>query len=269
MVTKNPNAPIGVFDSGIGGLTVLKSCIEAMPNERFIYLGDTARTPYGSKSHDTIRRYGFECANFLADQDIKFLVVACNTVCSHAFDELVSAFDCPVIGTIDPAIETALKATKNHHIGIIGTKATIAGGVYQKGLEKADPTGRVYAKACPLFVPLVEEGMVDGEIVDKVVELYLAEFKEHQVDSLILGCTHYPLLADAIQKFLGPEVTLVACSDAIADTVQAQLANDQQQNQAESHDAKYFVTDAVDRFDRLGTDLLGLKNVHSIQIDLS
>lgn len=269
MVTKNPNAAIGVFDSGLGGLTVLKSCIEAMPNERFIYLGDTARTPYGSKSHDTIRRYGFECANFLADQDIKFLVVACNTVCSHALDELVAAIECPVIGTIDPAIETALKATKNHHIGVIGTQATITGGVYQRGLEKDDPNGQIYAKACPLFVPFVEEGMIEGEIVDKLVELYLAEFKEGEVDTLILGCTHYPLLSTAIQKFLGSEVTLVACSDAIANAVKAQLSSSEQQNQTEAHDAKYFVTDAVDRFDRLGTHLLGLKNVHSIQIDLS
>ena len=268
MVTNNPNAPIGVFDSGLGGLTVLKSCLEAMPNERFVYLGDTARTPYGSKAHDTIRRYGLDCAHYLAGHDVKMIIVACNTVSAHALSDIESEFDCPVIGTVEPAISTALRMTKNHRYGVIGTEATIAGGVYERGLLAADPTAVVLSKACPLFVPLVEQGMVSGEIVSKVVELYMSELRAADVDSIILGCTHYPLLAGTLQDFLGDGVSLVACSDAVAAAAVGCLQLGSLAHSAGEQTVEYFVTDAADKFDKLGSTLLGIRGIHASHVDL-
>lgn len=268
MVTNNPDAPIGVFDSGLGGLTVLKSCLSAMPNERFVYLGDTARTPYGSKAHDTIRRYGLDCAHFLAGHKIKMLIVACNTVSAHALADIENEFDCPVIGTVDPAISTALRVTKNHRYGVIGTEATIAGGVYKQGLLAADPSATVFSKACPLFVPLVEQGMVSGPIVDQVVELYMAEVKDSGVDTIILGCTHYPLLVEALKAYLGPDVALVACSDAVAAAAVHELRLGQLVHPEGSQKVEYFVTDAADKFDKLGSTLLGLSGISATHVDL-
>jgi glutamate racemase len=268
MVTNNPDAPIGVFDSGLGGLTVLKSCLETLPNERFVYLGDTARTPYGSKAHDTIRRYGLDCADFLASHEVKMIIVACNTVSAHALADIEAEFNCPVIGTVDPAISTALRVTKNHRYGVIGTEATISGGVYQRGLMAADPSAEVFAKACPLFVPLVEQGMVSGEIVEKVVELYMAELKDAKVDSIILGCTHYPLLVDALQRYLGADVSLVACSDAVAAAAVESLHSNSNGCVKGVQHVRYFVTDAADKFDRLGTTLLGIRGIHATHVDL-
>ncbi len=268
MVTNNPAAPIGVFDSGLGGLTVLKSCLEVMPNERFVYLGDTARTPYGSKAHDTIRRYGLDCAHFLAGHDVKMIIVACNTVSAHALSDIENEFDCPVIGTVDPAISTALRVTKNHRYGVIGTEATIAGGLYEKGLLKADPSAVIISKACPLFVPLVEQGMVSGSIVDQVVELYMSDLKAAGVDSIILGCTHYPLLVDALQRYLGDSVSLVACSDAVAAAAVESLSLGSLSKADGLQSVEYFVTDAADKFDKLGSTLLGIKGIHATHVDL-
>ena len=268
MVSNNFNAPIGVFDSGLGGLTVLKSCLEAMPNERFVYLGDTARTPYGSKAHDTIRRYGLECAHFLAGHEIKMLIVACNTVSAHALSDIEQGFDCPVIGTVDPAISTAVKATRNHRYGVIGTEATIAGGVYQRGLMAADSSAHVFSKACPLFVPLVEQGMVSGEIVSKVVELYVEELKDAGVDSIILGCTHYPLLVGALRAYLGSDISLVACSDAVAAAAVERLQVGHLRHSGGIQSVEYFVTDAADKFDKLGSTLLGIRGIHATHVDL-
>lgn len=266
MISKDPNAPIGVFDSGLGGLTVLKSCIEAMPNEKFIYLGDTARTPYGSKAHETICRYALDCTEFLAGHDVKFIVIACNTVSAHALPEIHARYDCPIVSTVEPAVDAALKATRTHRIGVIGTKATIGSGVYQQAILAASPEATVIAKACPFFVPLVEEGMVEGEIVDKVVELYLEEFKG--VDSLILGCTHYPLLSEAIQAYLGPEVALVTCSDSMAEVVKQRLVSDELVAHSDEPSVAYFATDAAERFNQLATCLVGLRDVESTHIDL-
>lgn len=268
MISKDPNAPIGVFDSGLGGLTVLKSCLEAMPHERFVYLGDTARTPYGSKAHETICRYAMDCTEFLACHNVKFIVIACNTVSAHALPEIHARYECPIVSTVEPAVQEAIRVTRNHRIGVIGTDATIGSQVYQKALKEADPGVEVVAKACPLFVPLVEQGMVTGEIVDKVVELYLAELKDAGIDSLILGCTHYPLLSNAIQTYLGLGVTLVTCSDSMAAVVRDRLAEDSLASTKESPSVAYFATDAADRFDTLATSLVGLKDVRSQHIDL-
>lgn len=192
---------VGVFDSGVGGLTVLRAIREHFPNLDLLYLGDTARVPYGSKSKETVVRYSIECANFLLGFGIDLLVVACNTASSYALDFLKEELTIPVFGVIDPGVKAALEVSKRKVIGVIGTKGTINSGVYRRKLEEAG--AKVYEKACPLFVPLVEEGIKDGTIAESVVEFYLKELKEKGIDTLIMGCTHYPLLKEVIKKYMG------------------------------------------------------------------
>lgn len=258
------NLPIGMFDSGIGGLTVLKSCLEVLPHEDFLYLGDTARTPYGPKGEETIRRYGKECAQFLVERGVKVLVVACNTVSSYALQDIEEMAGCPVIGTVDPAVRSALAATKNGKIGVIGTAATISGRAYEQALQEADPSLQVQSKACPLFVPVVEEGLRSGEIVDGVVAHYLNEFVDSGIDTLILGCTHYPLIQDAIQQRLGDQVKLVACSEAIASDIMSIV----ERKAGDVGSLDCFVTDATDRFDALSSAFLSREGIHATRIVL-
>ncbi|MGC8852808.1 MAG: glutamate racemase [Hydrogenobacter sp.] len=214
---------LGIFDSGVGGLTVLKAIRSAFPKVDLIYLGDTARVPYGGKSKETIIRYSIECAHFLARFDIDILVVACNTASSYALDILKEELGIPVFGVIKPGVRKALEVSKNKVIGVIGTRSTIESGVYQKSLKEAGSV--VYAKACPLFVPIVEEGLIEGEIVDKVIDFYLREFKSTDIDTLILGCTHYPLLSPAIKRYMG-EVHIVDSASAIAEEIASYVKNE-------------------------------------------
>ncbi|HLO97376.1 MAG TPA: glutamate racemase [Fimbriimonas sp.] len=260
----NRDLPVGMFDSGIGGLTVLKSCLEVLPSENFLYLGDTARTPYGPKGSDTIRRYGRECAEFLVQKGIKALVVACNTVSSYALQEIEQMAGCPVIGTVDPAVRSAIEATRLGKIGVIGTAATISGGAYERALHAADSSLEVRSKACPLFVPVVEEGLREGAIVDGVVAHYLDEFAESGIDTLILGCTHYPLIQEAIQKYLGDQVTLVACSEAIASDLKSIV----EPSKKGTGELDCFVTDATERFDSLSSAFLTREGIHATKISL-
>lgn len=269
MYSSNLEKSIGVFDSGIGGLTVLKELKLAMPNEKFVYLGDTARTPYGSKGYETIVRYSKECAAFLLKENIKLLVVACNTASSLALASLVKDVPCPVVGTIEHAVSTALKVTKNKKVGVIGTEATIASGVYQNYLQSNDSQVEVKASACPLFVPLVEQGMFSGKIVDSIVEYYLDSFRNENIDTLILGCTHYPLLKDAIERFFNFNISVVECSKAIAMDVKARLEEMRSLNnesELQKIDALY-VTDGVSRFNQLATFFLGGERVNAIKVD--
>jgi glutamate racemase len=262
--------PIGLFDSGLGGLTVLSELKRRLPAEKFIYLGDTARTPYGSKGHDTIVRYSRECARFLLDRKIKALVVACNTSSAHALSELESHCPCPVIGTIEPAVRYALHASKGRRIGVIGTEATIASEVYQRRIAELAPEARIAAAPCPLFVPLVEQGMVDGEIVDKVIELYLAPLRAERIDTLILGCTHYPLLLARIAAFMGKEVAIVECSRAIADEMYRLLEDGGAfAPKGGAAKAEFFVTDALSRFNNLTRLCLGDASVQAERVELS
>jgi glutamate racemase len=263
--------PIGIFDSGLGGLTVLKELKLTLPHESFIYLGDTARTPYGSKGYETIVRYSKECANFLINKEIKLLVVACNTASSLALDVLRSQVACPVIGTINEAVNQAVEISKRKKIGVIGTDATIASSVYQERIKSLSLDVEVFAKSCPLFVPLVEQGMFDGEIVDKIVELYLKDFKDKEIDVLILGCTHYPLLKDAIGKYLGLSVNIVECSRAIANEVGGLLsAGSKKANVPKQKTAGdiYYITDGVSRFNQLAQVFLGYDSVSAAKIEL-
>src|SRR3989338_5027712 len=186
--------PIGIFDSGIGGLTVLKALREELPAESTVYFGDTAHLPYGTKSKETITKFSIDNVNFLQGFDVKIVIVACNTASSLSLDALKEKFALPIIGVIEPGARHALKKTRNGRIGIIGTKATIGSGSYEACLKRLDPSVKVYSQSCPLFVPFVEEGWLDGEVVTKVAHIYLYGLKAFGIDTLILGCTHYPLL---------------------------------------------------------------------------
>ncbi len=203
------NAPIGVFDSGIGGLTVVSELISNLPNENIVYFGDTARVPYGSKSKETVVRYSKQIAAFLKSKKVKAIVVACNTASALALEELEDNSDIPVIGVVKPGTKAALKATKNKKIGIIGTESTIKSNLYSKLIGNKDPGIKVYGKACPLFVPLVEEGWTNDSVTFEVAGRYLKELREKDIDTLIMGCTHYPLLSGLLKKCLGDGITLV------------------------------------------------------------
>jgi len=211
--------PIGVFDSGIGGLTVVRALRELLPNEQIHYLGDTARVPYGGKSAATIERYSLEITEMLLAENCKTIVVACNTASALALTQLESATPIPVTGVIRPGAQAAVAATRNGHVGVIGTRATIKSGAYESALRAFDPNVRITARACPLFVPLIEEGWLEGEVTDRVVRQYLTPLVEEGVDTLVLGCTHYPLMREAIGRFLGQSVTLVDSAQNCATAV--------------------------------------------------
>lgn len=204
------NAPIGVFDSGVGGLTVVKEIMEQLPGEAMIYFGDTARVPYGSKSEETVVRYSAQIIKFLLAKGAKTIVIACNTASAVALEKMKQEFEVPIIGVVKPGAKAAAEVTKNGKIGVIGTEATIRSGIYNEFLRKTDPHVTVYGKACPLFVPLAEEGWVgEDEITEQVARRYLAELTAQDIDTLVLGCTHYPLLRSVIQKVVGDKVQLV------------------------------------------------------------
>lgn len=201
--------PIGVFDSGLGGLTVVRELRRQLPRESIVYFGDMARLPYGTKSRAQIRRFSLENTEFLLRHGIKALVIACNSSASAAFSILKKRFTLPVLSVIEPAVEEALRRSRSKIIGVIGTAATIESRVYENALRRKNSKVRVVTQSCPLFVPLVEEGWLNGGVTERVIEKYLAPLVKKKVDTLILGCTHYPLLFEQIQSFLGPRVKLV------------------------------------------------------------
>ncbi|MDC7291633.1 glutamate racemase [Blautia schinkii] len=203
------NAPVGVFDSGVGGLTVAREIMRNLPSEKIVYFGDTARVPYGSKSKETIIRYSRQIIRFLQEQQVKAIVVACNTASAFALDAVRDELDIPIIGVIEPGARVAAEETKNKRVGIIGTIGTVDSGIHADYLKMLDPQITVIAKACPLFVPLVEEGWLHDSVTLEVAGRYLKEFKDEEVDTLILGCTHYPLLRSTIRTVMGEDVRLV------------------------------------------------------------
>lgn len=200
MTDLDPSAPIGVFDSGMGGLTVLSELVSALPNENFIYLGDTARVPYGSRSPSTILRYSREVSHHLLQFGIKYLVIACNTVSAHAEEQLRGEIPCPAIGVIRPGAIAAVKGTVSGRVGVIGTRSTIKSGAYESEIRRLNPALRVFSRACPLLVPVVEEGWMDKKVTESILVEYLSEMMREEVDSLVLGCTHYPLLKKTISE---------------------------------------------------------------------
>jgi len=216
--------PIGIFDSGMGGLTVLRALHQRLPREDLIYFGDTARVPYGTKGARTVRAFARQDAMFLASLGVKMIVVACNTASAFALEYLTRLCDVPVLGVITPGVQTALARTRGGNIGVVGTSGTIRSGRYQEGLSRNIAAERILARECPLFVPLVEEGMTEHPVTELVVTEYLLPLKEAQVDTLILGCTHYPALKPVIGRYMGTEVTLVDSADALAEAAADLLA---------------------------------------------
>jgi len=255
----NPQ-PIGVFDSGIGGLTVVKSLCDRLPNETIVYLGDTARVPYGPKSPETVQRYALELAHMLMQKNAKALVVACNTVSSVALQLLTRKFSVPVIGVIEPGARAALQTTRNRHVGVIGTRATIRSGAYEQALRASDNNVRVSSRACPLLVPLIEEGLLDDEVTDRIIVRYLEPLLADGIDTLVLGCTHYPLLSAAIARTLGREIALVDsaqnCAIAVQETLDRNSLRSPGTARGELHVA---LTDAADNFLNVARDALQLR----------
>lgn len=249
---------IGVFDSGIGGLTVLKSLLFALPGHEFIYLGDTARVPYGIRSPEIIRQYALEDSLFLLEKNVDLIVVACNTASAHAAEFLKKTLKVPVIDVIGPGAQTAVKATKSGCVGIIGTPGTIQSKVYEKELARLNPKIKCHSQATPLFVPLVEEGIEDSKILSPVLAHYLTGLLNHKIDTLILGCTHYPLLKAPLARFFGSSIALVDSADAVARTV-ADFAgaafHDARRSRADLH--QIFVTDAPERVRKIAERVLG------------
>ncbi len=215
--------PIGVFDSGIGGLTVVAALRELLPGESIFYIGDTARVPYGGKSQATIERYSQELSGLLLAERAKCIVVACNTASALGVPRLVETLRVPVTGVIEPGAQAAVKATRTGKIGVIGTRATIHSRAYERAIEELDSKVKVFSEACPLLVPLIEEGWLEDPITDSVIARYLDKILSHGVDTLVLGCTHYPLLREAIQRYVGPNVTLVDSAQNTALAVQKLL----------------------------------------------
>ena len=203
------DAPVGVFDSGVGGLTVAREIMRNLPSEKIVYFGDTARVPYGSKSKETVIRYSRQIIRFLQEQQVKAIVVACNTASAFALDTVRDEFDLPIIGVIESGAKVAAARTRNKRVGIIGTVGTVGSGIHAQYLKKLDPGITVFGKACPLFVPLVEEGWLHDPVTVEVASRYLKELQDKDVDTLILGCTHYPLIRSTIRQVMGEEVCLV------------------------------------------------------------
>ena len=268
VLTVDTNFPIGIFDSGVGGLTVYRALHEHLPNERFIYLGDTARVPYGTKSLATVERYAVENARFLASHGIKLLVVACNTASALALPAIRSALKIDVVGVIGPGARAAAALSKGKRIGVVATESTVQSGAYTRAIKKADANATVIERACPLFVPLAEEGWADNEVARTIAESYLADLRS-KTDTLVLGCTHYPILRDVIQQTIGEEVELIDSGEATAAEVKTLLkekglarltpptgALERQLCDDLDH---FYVTDAAERFSRVAERFLGSK----------
>ncbi|MCA9400930.1 MAG: glutamate racemase [Candidatus Omnitrophica bacterium] len=251
-------AAIGVFDSGLGGLTVVKELIKKLPHENIIYFGDTARVPYGTKSKETIIRFSKENVELLNRYAIKMVVVACNSSSSYAIPALQQSFDFPILGVILPGAKKACERTGNGKIGVIATSATVQSGSYQKTIRRINPTFKVYVQACPLFVPLVEEGWLRTQVTFAVAQEYLKGLKDQKIDTLILGCTHYPLLKNVLKKEMGADVTLIDSADVVAQSVKDVLEQRQLLNNTRNR-ARYsfLISDRPQEFIKIAKNFLG------------
>lgn len=252
-------APIGIFDSGVGGLTVVREIMRQLPNERIVYFGDTARVPYGSKSKDTILKYSRQIIRFLQTKQVKAIVIACNTASAFALDELNKEFDIPIIGVIKPGAKTAVNNTTTKRIGVIGTEGTIHSQIYTKVILDYEPSAIVIGKPCPLFVPLVEEGWLHDTVTDEIARRYLTEFDDKNIDALILGCTHYPLLRNTIKKIMGEHVNLINPAYETAVSLQELLLANSlispSDTIAEKQMHHFYVSDAPEKFKGFGNSI--------------
>jgi glutamate racemase len=262
------NEPIGIFDSGIGGLTVVKQLTKLLPNENYIYFGDTARVPYGTRSNRLIKQYAFEDTAFLQQFNIKLLVVACNSVSAVAVDLLESAVDIPITGVIMPGVEAAIQKTKNLKIGVIGTTATVASGAYEQRIKAINPDITVFGQACPMLVHLVEEGWVNEEITRLTIIKYLKPLLEKSIDTIILGCTHFPVVSDLIKEVVGPSITLIDSGKETAKKVKQILdKSGLNKNDPSAGEFNFYVSDIPDKFDEVGTLFLGRPVVQATHVD--
>lgn len=267
------NSPIGVFDSGVGGLTVAREIMRQLPNERIVYFGDTARVPYGSKSKETVTRYSRQIVRFLETQQVKAIVVACNTASAYAMEELEKEVDLPMIGVVKPGARAALSATSNKKIGVVATEATISSGIYSRYIEEHDSSVSVIGKACPLFVPLVEEGLWEDPVTDEIARRYLTELIDSGIDTLILGCTHYPMLRSTVGKIMGEGVNLVNPAYETARELKALLAERGLESEHRpglgTELYRFFVSDGAEKFQRFANSILpyGILSAKVIRID--
>jgi len=264
---READKPIGIFDSGIGGLTVFKEIRKALPQERLIYLGDTARFPYGTKSPATVVRYALENTAFLLKHQVKMLVVACNTASAYSLEMIQERFPLPAIGVVDPGAKAAVAVSKGR-IGIIGTEGTISSQAYPKAIRRLNPSLAVLSQSCPLLVSLVEEGWLDNEIATKVTEHYLADLRKGEIDTLVLGCTHYPLLKATFRKVVGEEVRIIDSAEATGGEVVSLLEENGLRRMEGDGESHIYVTYLPQRFERVGRLFLheDLPPVH--QVDL-
>lgn len=252
--------PIGIFDSGLGGLTVVKEIKKRLPNESIIYLGDTARVPYGTRSKETVTKFSLQDAYFLARQNVKCLVIACNTASALAFKEVKRNLVIPVFDVVSAGTRGAIETTKIKKIGVIGTRGTMASQAYQKAIHKQDPKVLVYEKACPLFVPLIEEDELRGELISLLAKKYLNSVKKSRVDTLILGCTHYPIIESVIRRKMGKGVRLVNSGEEMARSLSSFLKEkDLEAPKNLNSVRKYYVTDLTERFVKVAEIFLGEK----------
>ena len=252
------SAPVGVFDSGIGGLTVAHEVIRQLPHESVLYFGDTARVPYGPKSPDTVRRYSREIANFLQEQGVKSIVIACNTATAHALNVLRAEFEMPVIGVVEPGARAAVAATKEGRIGVIGTVGTVKSGAYERAIRAIDSDVFITARACPLFVPLVEEGLTDHEATRLIAHEYLEPLIAADIDTLVLGCTHYPLLKPLLREVLGDDVRLIdSAEETAAETARTLAAADIAAPRDADPTYRFVASDDPLQFLQLGQRFLG------------
>lgn len=262
MEKEGKNAPIGVFDSGVGGLTVVREIMRQIPNEKIVYFGDTARVPYGSKSKDTITRFSRQIVRFLQTQEVKAIVIACNTASAYALEELEKEVNIPIIGVVKPGAKVAAETTKNGKIGVIATEGTISSGIYSAYIKEIKPDVKVVGKACPLFVPLVEEGLWEDPVTDEIARRYLTEFtqQDKDIDTLILGCTHYPLIRSTLGRIAGEKVTLVNPAYETARELKELLAQKDLLNDKElglgDNRYQFYVSDKADKFQNFANSII-------------
>lgn len=267
------SAPIGVFDSGVGGLTVAREIMRQIPNEKIVYFGDTARVPYGSKSKDTVTKYSKQIVRFLRTQSVKAIVIACNTASAYALDEIEKEIDIPIIGVVRPGAKVAVEATRNGKIGVIATEGTINSQIYSTYIKQINENVNVIGKACPLFVPLVEEGLLVDPVTDEIAMRYLSELIDRDIDTLILGCTHYPLIRSTVGKIMGDKVTLVNPAYETARELKELLESEDLLNKREielgENKYRFFVSDGAEKFKRFANSALkyGILSAKTVNIE--
>lgn len=267
------NAAIGVFDSGVGGLTVAREIMRQIPNERLVYFGDTARVPYGSKSKETVTKFSKQIVRFLQTQNVKAIVVACNTASAYALDEIEKELDIPIVGVVKPGARVAASTTQNGKVGVIATRGTIQSGIYTQYIQGISDKIQVIGKACPLFVPLVEEGLLEDPVTDEIAMRYLSELKDIDIDTLILGCTHYPLIRSTVAKVMGNQVTLVnpayETAKELKEVLEKQNLLNDNEKRLGTNQYQFFVSDGAEEFKTFANSILkhGILSAQIVHIE--